>query len=193
MALDSEPASVTTPSTKQWLRRDRPLLVYGLMLLVAVSLVLNRFIPVSSLPDEAMTALREYRNRRQPLQLETAETVELERYFALEGVPSAVPNPDSARYTLKGGSVRRMINRKACWSAFVGRGNQVLLALAFPGGLGELPPAAEIRQIGEFRFHVYGCQEMTVVLCQQATRGFALVSDSDGEDLIRLAQVIAKT
>ncbi len=40
--------------------RDRPILAYGLMLLAAVSLVLNYFIKFPTLPDETAASFREY-------------------------------------------------------------------------------------------------------------------------------------
>ena len=65
--------SGTSTSSRRWKERDRPILVYGLMLLAAVSLVLNYFIKFPTLPDETAASFREYLDKRLSLQIETNE------------------------------------------------------------------------------------------------------------------------
>jgi len=98
------------------------------MLLAVVILVLNYFIKFPALPDEAAASFRAYSQRRLPLQIETADAIRLERYFAAERACFAVRILDPAAYTLKGGRVQRMLNRKSCWYAYQGPGNKLFVS-----------------------------------------------------------------
>ncbi len=121
---ESSASSATSISLRRWKQRDRPILAYGLMLLAAVSLVLNYFIKFPTLPDEAAASFREYRDKRLPLQIETSDARTLERYFEASGVFFPVKIPDPAAYTLKGGRVHRVLNRRTSWTAYQGRRKQ---------------------------------------------------------------------
>jgi hypothetical protein len=104
MSLNTAPpGSAATETSRRWQQRDRPIFAYGLMLVAAVSLVLNYFIKFPTFPDEAAASFRRYCDGMLPLQIETSDAATLERYFAAEGVPFAVRTLDKVTHTLKGG------------------------------------------------------------------------------------------
>jgi len=185
------PGSAAAASSRRWLRRDRPILAYGFMLLAAVILVLNYFIKFPTLPDEAVASFREYSEKKLPLQIETADAVKLERYFAAEGAPAAVRVLDPATYTLKGGRVQRMLNRNSSWYAYQGPGNKLFVFQMYPGKTGELPAAAEIRRDRGFSFHIYAREGTTAVFWQEGDQCCVLLSDASPEEVVRLAQASA--
>jgi anti-sigma factor RsiW len=162
------------------------------MLVAAVSLVLNYFIKFPSFPDETAASFRRYRDRKLPLQIETSDAATLERYFAAEGVPSAVRTLDPAAYTLKGGRAQRVLNRKSSWSAYQGPRNTWFVLQMHPGSLAELPAGAEIRWDRGRSFHIYAQQGATVVFWQESNICCALISDASAEETIRLAQASMK-
>jgi hypothetical protein len=183
--------SAGAASSRRWLLRDRPILGYGLMLLAAVVLVLNYFIKFPTLPEEAAASFRAYSQRRLPLQIETADAVRLERYFVAEGAPAKVRVLDPATYTLKGGRVQRMLNRKSCWYVYQGPGNTLSVFQMYPGSTTELPAAPEIRRDRGLSFHIYPRQGATAVFWQEKDQCCLLISDASPEEVVRLAQASA--
>jgi hypothetical protein len=179
-------------SSELWRQRDRPILAYGLMLVAAVSLVLNYFIKFPTLPDEAVARFREYCDNRLPLQIETSDTAVLERHFEAEKA-FPVRLLDSATYTLKGGGLQRMRNRKCSWCAYEGPRNRRFIVQSYPGSIGELPGGAEIRQDRGRTFYVYTRHGATAVFWDESNLCCALISDAPGEETIRLAQASAKS
>ena len=175
-------------SSVLWLRRDRPILAYGLMLFAAVCLVLNYFIKFPTFLDEAVASFREYRDKKMSLQIETSDPLKLERYFAAEGAPFAVRSLDPAIYILKGGRVHRMLNRKSCWYVYQGQGNTPFVFQEFPGSTEELPAPTQVLQYRGLRFHIYWSEAITAVFWQEKNRCCSLTSDAAPEEVIRLAQ-----
>ena len=185
------PGSADAASSRRWLERDRPILAYGFMLLVAVILVLNYFIKFPTLPDEAAAKFREYRDKKLPLHIETGDAVMLERYFATEAPSAAVRVLDPATYTLKGGRVQRMLNRKSCWYAYLGPGSKLFVFQTYRGNTTELLSAAEIRRDRGLSFHIFARQGTTAVFWQEGDQCCVLVSDASPEEVVRLAQASA--
>jgi hypothetical protein len=179
-------------SSELWRQRDRPILAYGLMLVAAVSLVLNYFIKFPTWPEEAVARFREYCDNRLPLQIETSDAATLEQYFEADGFPLPVQILDPAAYTLKGGSLQRMRNRKCSWCAYEGPRNRRFVFQSYPGSIGELPGGAEIRQDRGRSFHVYTRYGATAVFWVEGNLCCALISDAPEEETIRLAQASAK-
>ena len=193
MSHNTEPlSSAAAESSRRWRQRDRPILVYGLMLAFAVSLVLNYFIKFPTFPEDAAVSFRQYCASKLPLQIETSDAATLERYFAAEGVPFAVRTLDPATYTLKGGRAQRVLNRKSSWCAYQGPGNTTFIFQLYPGSLVELPADAEIRWDRGRSFHIYERQGATVVFWQERNLCCALISDASAEETIRLAQASVK-
>ena len=193
MSHNAEPTgSAAAKGSGNWRQRDRPILAYGLMLVVAVSLVLNYFIKFPTFPDEAAARFRQYCDGKLPLQIETSDTTRLERYFAAEGIPFAVRTLDPATYTLKGGRAQRVLNRKSSWCAYHGPRNSRFAFQMHPGSLAELPADAEIRWDRGRSFHVYAQQGITVVFWQERNICCALISDASTEETIQLAQASVK-
>jgi hypothetical protein len=189
MSLNTEPpGSAATETSRRWRQRDRPIFAYGLMLVAAVSLVLNYFIKFPTFPDEAATSFRQYCGGMLPLQIETSDAATLERYFAAEGVPFAVRTLDRAAYTLKGGRAQRVLNRKSGWCAYQGPHNMRFAFQMHPGSLADLPPGAEIRWDRGRSFHIYTQQAATVVFWQERNLCCALISDASAGETIQLAQ-----
>lgn len=184
--------SAATASSRRWLRRDRPILAYGCMLLAAVVLVLNYFIKFPSLPDEAAASFRAYRETKLLLQINTADALKMERTFAAEGAAFAVRTLDPATYTLQGGRVQRMLNRKSCWYAYRGPGNKLFVFQMYPGSTAELPVAAEILRDRGLSFHIYLWEGTTAVFWQEKSLCCLLISDAAPEETIRLAQATAR-
>ena len=188
---ESSAESNTSISLSRWTQCDRPILAYGLMLLAAVSLVLNYFIKFPTLSDEAAATFREYRDKRLPLQIETSDVRTLERYCEASGMSFPVKTLDPAAYTLKGGRVQRVLNRRTSWTAYQGPGNHQFVLQVYKGGIEELPAATEIRWKGGRSFHIYLRQGMTIVFWQEKDLCWALISDADPEEAIRLAHASA--
>jgi len=188
------PGSAATEPSRRWRQRDRPILAYGLMLVAAVSLVLNYFIKFPTLPEESAARFREYCDKKLPLQIETSEPTTLGRYFEAEGVPSAVRMLDLATYTLRGGRIQRVLNRKSSWYAYQGPGGKLFVFQVFRGNIGELPAGPEIRSDRGRSFHVYAYARLgaTVVFWQEKNLGCVLISDASEEETIRLAQASLK-
>ena len=190
--ITSSPGSATAESSKRWRQRDRPILAYGLMLLAAVSLVLNYFIKFPTLPDEAVARFREYCDNKLPLQIETSDVATLERYFEADAVPLPVRILDPATYTLKGGGLQRVLNRKCSRCTYAGPGNTRLVFQWYPGSIGELPGGAEVRRDRGRTFCIYKRHGATVVFWDENNLCCALVSDAPEEETIRLAQASVK-
>ena len=193
MSHNIEPlGSVATESSRRWRQRDRPILAYGLMLGAAVSLVLNYFIKFPTFPEDTAASFRSYCAGKLALQIETSDPTMLERYFAAEGVPVAVRALDPAAYTLKGGSARRVLNRRSSLCAYQGSRNTWSVFQMYPGNLAELPAEAEIRWDRGRSFHIFARPEATVVFWQERNLCCALISDASAEETIRLAQASVK-
>jgi len=187
----SSAESDTSISLRRWRQRDRPILAYGLMLLAAVSLVLNYFIKFPTLPDEAAVSFRLYRDKRLPLEIETNDARKLAWYFEASAVPFPAEILDPAAYTLQGGRVHRVLNRRTSWTAYQGPENSQFVLQAYRGGIEELPAATEIRWKGGRSFHIYLRQGTTIVFWQEKDLCWALISDVDPEEAIRLAHASA--
>ena len=97
---------------------------------------------------------------------------------------------DPAGYTLKGGRVHRVLNRRTSWTAYQGPGNHQFVLQVYKGRIEELP-AAEIRWKGGRSFHIYLRQGTTIVFWQEKDLCWALISDADPEEAIRLAHASA--
>jgi hypothetical protein len=190
--LTGSPGSAAPESSKRWRERDRPILAYGVMLVAAVSLVLNYFIKFPTLPDEAVARFREYCANKLPLQIETSDAATLERYFEAEGISFPVRILDPATYALKGGRIQRMLNRKSGWYVYEGPGNTRFVFQMYSGSIEELPGGAEIRLDRRWSFHVYGRHGATVVFWSESDLCWALISDASAEETIRLAQASAR-
>ncbi len=162
------------------------------MLLAAVSLVLNYFIKFPTLPDETAASFREYLNKRLSLQIETNEARTLERYFEARGSFCRLQILDSPMYTLKGGHVLRVLNRKASWIVYQSAEKHQFVFQVHKGGIEELPAPTEIRWRGGRSFHIYLRQGTTLVFWQEKDLCWALISDADPEEAIRLAQASAR-
>ena len=117
--------------------------------------------------------------------------MKLERYFAAERAPLAVRVLDPTTYTLRGGRVQRMLNRKSCWYAYLGPGTKLFVFQTYPGSSQELPAAAEIRWDRGLSFHIYLWQDTTAVFWQEKDHCCVLVSEAAPEELVRLAQASA--
>jgi hypothetical protein len=187
MSHGSDLPGHTGASSQLWLRRDRPILAYGFMLLAAVILVLNYFIKFPTFPDDVVAGFREYRDRNLPLQIETSDAATLERYFVAEGVPVSERRLDLATCTLKGGGVQRALNRKGCWLAYQGPGNARIVFQGYPGSIAELPGADEIRWDQGRAFHIFTRAGTTAVFWQEKSLCWVLISDAAPEETIRLA------
>ena len=159
--------SATTESSSRWRQHDRPITAYGLMLAAAVSLVLNYFIKFPTFPEEAAASFRQYREQKLPLQINASAVTTLERYFIAEGVPFVVRTLDPATYTLKGGRVQRLLNRKSSWYAYHGPRNTYFVFQTHPGSLAELPIGAKTRWDRGRSFHMYAQHGATVVYWQE--------------------------
>jgi len=186
------PGSAAAEASRRWRQRERPILAYGLMLVAAVSLVLNYFIKFPTFPDEAVASFSQYCDRRLPLQVETSDALTLNCYFAAKGIPFANRTLDPAVYTLKGGRSQQVLNRKSSWCAYQGPRNNRFVFQMHPGSLAELPAGAEIRWDRGRSFHIYARQGSTVVFWQERNLCCALISDASAEETIRLAQASVK-
>ena len=186
------PGSAAAEASRRWAQRERPILAYGLMLVAAVSLVLNYFIKFPTFPDEAVASFSQYCDRRLPLQVETSDARTLSCYFAAEGIPFVDRTLDPAVYTLKGGRTQQVLNRKSSWCAYQGQRNNRFVFQMHPGSLAELPPGAEIRWDRGRSFHIYAQQGITVVFWQERNLCCALISDASAEETIQLAQASVK-
>jgi len=185
------PGSAAAEASRRWRQRERPILAYGLMLVAAVSLVLNYFIKFPTFPDEAVASFSQYCDRRLPLQVETSDALTLNCYFAAKGIPFANRTLDPAVYTLKGGRSQEVLNRKSSWCAYQGPRNNRFVFQMHPGSLAELP-AGEIRWDRGRSFHIYAQQGTTVVFWQERNICCALISDASAEETIQLAQASVK-
>ena len=116
--LQGPAGSGTSTSSRRWKERDRPILVYGLMLLAAVSLVLNYFIKFPTLPDETAASFREYLTRGCRWRSRPTTPELWSATLKREGCFRRLQILDSAMYTLKGGHVHRVLNRKASWIVY---------------------------------------------------------------------------
>ena len=190
--LASSEGSGSSTSLRRWKERDRPVLAYGLMLFAAVGLVLNYFIKFPTLPDETAASFREYLDERLSLQIETNETKTLERYFEARGLFFPLQILDSRMYTLKGGHVHRMLNRKASWIVYQNAEKYQFVFQVHKGGIEELPAPTEIRWKGRRSYHIYSRRGTTIVFWQEKDLCWALISDADLETGIRLAQASMK-
>jgi hypothetical protein len=186
------PGSAAAEGSRRWRQRDRPIFAYGLMLVVAVSLVLNYFIKFPTFPDEAAASFGQYCDRKLLLQIETSDAATLNCYFVAEGIPFADRTLDPDTYTLKGGRAQRVLNRKSSWCAYQGPRNNRFVFQMHPGSLAELPAGAEIRWDRGRRFHIYAQQGITVVFWQERNICCALISDASAEETIQLAQASVK-
>jgi len=193
MSHNTEPlGSAAAESSRRWRQRDRPILAYGLMLALAVSLVLNYFIKFPTFPEDAAASFRQYCASKLPLQIETSDAATLERYFAAAGVPFAVRTLDPAVYTLKGGSAQPLLNRRSSLCAYQGPRNTWSVFQMYRGSLAELPADAEIRWDRGRSFYIYARQGATVVFWHERNLCCALISDAFAEETIRLAQASVK-
>src|SRR5262245_54105910 len=185
MAHRPEPSNRTDMAISlRWSRRDRPIMMYGFMLLVAVMLVLNYFIKFPTLPDEAFAYFQEYRERKLPLQVETADGATLERYFAKEGIFFGIPSLDHPGVTLKGGCVQQFLNHKACTYVYQGFGDKLFVLLRYRGKIEELPAAAEIRWARNRGYYVYSQSGIAAVFWQRQDICSGLVSDASIDETV---------
>lgn len=172
-----------------WARQQRPILAYGLMLLIAVVLVLNYFIHSPTLPDEVASDFGKYKSERLSLQFRSSDVTAMEKYFAEQQIPfrTRVFDLGMMKYPLVGGRVHQLINRRSALFAYQGESNKVVVCEMYPGNVGELPPASELRQEGGFTFHIYRNKGSTAVFWQERDITCVLVSDIDSEEVIQLA------
>ena len=192
MSHNSEsPRSAIAASSRRWASRDRPILAYGFMLFAAVILVLNYFIKFPTLPEEAAANFHAFRDKKLELQIETADAMKLERFVVTEGVPFVVRSLDGATYTLKGGRIQRLRNRKSCWTVYQGPENKLFVFQMYPGNIGELPAATEIRRDRALSFNIYAREGTTAVFWQEGDHCCVLVSDTSSEEVVRLASASA--
>jgi hypothetical protein len=162
------------------------------MLFAAVSLVLNYFIKFPTLPNETASSFREYLDRRLSLQIETNEAKTLEHYFEARGLFFPLQILDSAMYTLKGGHVHRVLNRKAGWIVYQNAEKHQFVFQVHKGSIEELPAPTEIRWRGGRSYNIYSRQGTTIVFWQEKDLCWALISDADPEKTIHLAQSSAR-
>jgi len=177
----------------RWTRRQRPILAYGLMLLIAVVLVLNYFIHAPRLPDDAASDFGKYQSERLSLQFRTADVKAMEKYFVAQGVPFRTRVFDLGRmnYRLIGGRVHQLINRRSALFVYRGDSHSVVVCQMYPGNVSELPPASELRQDHGFTFHIYRNPGRTAVFWQEREITCGLVSDIDSEEVLQLAAATA--
>jgi hypothetical protein len=184
--------SGSSTSLRRWQERDRPILAYGLMLFAAVSLVLNYFIKFPTLPDETAASFREYLGKRLSLHIETDEAKILERYLEAGGLFFPLQILDSRMYTLKGGRVHRVLNRKAGWIVYQNAEKHQFVFQVHKGGIEDLPASTEIRWRGDRSYYIYLRRGTTIVFWEEKDLCCALISDADPETAIRLAQASAR-
>lgn len=190
-ALDEEDRQLTEKpaSANLWSRRDRPVLAYGFLLLLAVVLVLNYFIKSPALPAEVASDFSSVKSGNLAVPFETSDVKAMERYFADHGVPFATRVFDLGmmNYRLAGGRVHHLVNRKSALFVYRGDGNKLLVCQMYPGNVSELPPAAEVRQERGFTFHIYRQSGLTAVFWQERDITCVLVSDINAEEVVQLA------
>jgi len=174
--------------SRRWLRRDRPILAYMLLLFMAVVLVLNYFIKLPTLPEEAVVSFRAYRANRLPLHFETSDSMKLSRYFAVGGTPFAVRNLDPATYTLKGGRVHKALNRRSYWYAYERQDKKVFVFQEYARGAWECAAPVEIGRNQGLNLHIDAREEVVAVFWQEKSHCCSLTSDGNREEVVQLAK-----
>ena len=88
--------------------------------------------------------------------------------------------------------MHRVLNRKASWIVYQNPEKHQFVFQVHRGGIEELPAPTEIRWRGDRSFHIYLRRGTTLVFWQEKDLCWALISDADPEEAIRLAQASAR-
>jgi anti-sigma factor RsiW len=184
--LDGEHAA---RPARRWLS-PRPAFALGLVLLVAFSaaaiLWRSRGTPI---PAAIARAYVDYRDQRMPLELKTADTAEMERFFASHGVPfpTHVYDLGMMGFRLVGGRVHVLDARTSALFAYEGAGGIALLCDMYIGRLEDLPAPVETRESEGIRFDVHREDGLTMVFWEEGEVICVLVSEMPAEDVVQLA------
>ena len=159
---------------------------------IAAAALLVVFVPrpeKTSLPDAVAADFQGYEAGTTPLEIKSADTREVEAYFARKGItfPTRVFDLGMMNYRLVGGRVNQLDGRSSALFAYSGPGGKSLVCQMYEGQISELPPTNDVRQHNGIAFHVYRSGRRTIVFWQEGDVVCVLVSDAPLEDVVQLA------
>jgi anti-sigma factor RsiW len=156
--------------------------------LVLVTLAILYFLR----PDVASRVAKDFRDFRSgklSLQIHTNDEVQMEKYFAAQGInfPSRVFDLSMMKYDLMGGRVHQLIKRKSAFFVYKGEQGQFLVCQMYPGIASDLPKGAELREHNGIKFYIYQRHGLTTVFWEEGELLCVLVSDIPSQQVIELA------
>jgi anti-sigma factor RsiW len=156
------------------------------VVLVALAVFLTR---PRDLPALVAENYSEFRAGRLPLDLETADAVALERFFADRGVRFRTRVLDLAmmRYQLLGGAVLDDGARKRAFFVYRGEDGRLLACQMYEGRVSDLRAPKTVRRHGDFTFLVFRANDQTQVFWQEGDVVCVLTSDIPSEEVVQLA------
>jgi anti-sigma factor RsiW len=191
-ALDREAAAPTPPAARLRLS-PRPAIALGLLVLVgfALATVLWRARREPAVPAAIARAYVDYRGQKMPLELRTANTAEMEEFFAAHGIafPTHVYDLGMMGFRLVGGRVHGLPEGRpsALFAYEAVKDGVAVLCDMYAGRLEDLPPPAETRENEGIRFDVHRQDGLTMVFWEEGDIVCVLVSDMPADDVIKLA------
>jgi anti-sigma factor RsiW len=189
-ALARETGVGPVRSTRRWLSPRAALALAAVLAVAFTATVLSwRSRSAPGVSAEIARAYSEYRDQRLPLELRTADTAALERYFASHGVPfpTHVYDLGMMGFQLVGGRVHLLDARDSALFVYHGANGIALLCDMYPGLLADLPPPVETREHDGIRFDVHQKDGLTMVFWEEGEIICVLVSEMPREDIVALA------
>ena len=146
-------------------------------------------LPEPMLPAEVARDYRSYKAEKLSLLLKTEDVREMEQFFSAEGITFETRVFDLAmmNYSLVGGRVHQLNNRKSALFVYRGKGNKILICQMYQGQVTELPANGTRRKNKGVEFYVYRMNGVTTIFWQEGAVTCVLTSDIDTEEIVSLA------
>jgi anti-sigma factor RsiW len=184
----------TSSSWRRWGRYLVPAAALAAVLLVVLPLVARRASDRTSalMVAEAVNDHLRILSSQHPLDIESGGIHQVKPWFEgqLDFAP-VVRFEGDQDFPLKGGAVGYYLDRKAAVFVFGRRLHKISLLVFRADGLPW--PSQGLQRVGEAQAQVTTSRGFTSVLWRDGELGYALVSDVDPADLMRLAERLAPT
>jgi anti-sigma factor RsiW len=164
------------------------LVAAALLVVIAAALLWWQRTERLDLPKAVIADLGQFERGEAPLDVRSTDAAEIERYFASRGVPSRVFDLAMMQFTLEGGRVHAIDDRRSAFFVYRGAGGELVICQMFAGTTAELPPNLPRRENEGIVFHIAERDGATAVFWQEGPLVCVLTSKAvPREELVQLA------